>query len=77
LIEPLLPDEPRGVRRVDDRSVLNGIFWISRSGAPWRDLPERYGGRSNLLQSLRAMGAGGAWNRPMEPIAAAHDGQSS
>jgi len=25
---------------VDDRRVLNGIFWVLRSGAPWRDLPE-------------------------------------
>jgi len=51
VIEPLLSDEPRGVRRVDDRSVLNGIFWISRSGAPWRDLPERYGGRAAICSN--------------------------
>jgi transposase len=38
-IKPLLPNKPRGVPRVDDRRVLNGIFWILRSGAPWRDLP--------------------------------------
>lgn len=43
LIAPLLPDKPRGVARVDDRRVLNGIFYILRTGAPWRDLPERYG----------------------------------
>jgi len=39
VIEPLLPNKPRGVPRVDDRRVLNGIFWVLRSGAPWRDLP--------------------------------------
>jgi transposase len=38
-IKPMLPNKPRGVRRVNDRRVLNGIFWILRSGAPWRDLP--------------------------------------
>ena len=38
VIEPLLPNKPRGVPRVDDRRVLNGIFWVLRSGAPWRDL---------------------------------------
>lgn len=43
VIEPLLPKKPLGVPRVDDRRVLNGIFWVLRSGAPWRDLPERYG----------------------------------
>jgi transposase len=41
-IKPMLPDKPRGVRRVNDRRVLNGIFWVLRSGAPWRDLPETY-----------------------------------
>lgn len=35
VIEPLLPNKPRGVPRVDDRRVLNGIFWVLRSGAPW------------------------------------------
>ena len=43
VIEPKLPNKPRGVPRVDDRRVLNGIMWVLRSGAPWRDLPERYG----------------------------------
>jgi transposase len=40
-IKPMLPNKPRGVPRVNDRRVLNGIFWVLRSGAPWRDLPER------------------------------------
>lgn len=33
----------RGRPRADDRKMLNGIVWVLRSGAPWRDLPERYG----------------------------------
>jgi transposase len=41
-IKPMLPNKPRGVRCVNDRRVLNGIFWVLRSGAPWRDLPENY-----------------------------------
>ena len=32
IIEPILPCKPRGVPRVDDRRVLNGIFWVLRSG---------------------------------------------
>lgn len=40
VIEPLLPNKPRGVPRVDDRRVLNGIFWVLRS------VPERYGPRT-------------------------------
>ena len=42
-IKPMLPNKMRGVRRVNDRRVLNGIFWALRSGAPWRDLPRSYG----------------------------------
>jgi hypothetical protein len=45
-IKPMLPNKPRGVRRVNDRRVLSGIFWVLRSGAPWRDLPETYGPRT-------------------------------
>ena len=37
-IRPMLPNKPRGIPRVNDRRVLNGIFWVLRSGAPWRDL---------------------------------------
>jgi len=59
VIQPLLPSKPRGVPRVDDRRVLNGIFWVLRPGAPWRDLPERYGPAHHLLQPLRAMAKGG------------------
>lgn len=43
IIAPLLPNKPRGVARADDRRVLNAIFYILRTGSPWRDLPERYG----------------------------------
>jgi transposase len=45
-IKPMLPNKPRGVLRVNDRRVLNGIFWVLRSGAPWRDLPATYGLRT-------------------------------
>jgi hypothetical protein len=34
VIEPVLPTNTRGVERVDDRRVLNGIFWRLRTGAP-------------------------------------------
>lgn len=33
----------RGRPYHDIRITVNGIFWVARSGAPWRDLPERYG----------------------------------
>jgi len=43
VIKPMLPNKPRGVPRVDGCRVLSGIFWVSRLGAQWRDLPEHYG----------------------------------
>lgn len=43
-IRDLLPKACReGRPRTDCRKMLNGMFWILRSGAPWRDMPERYG----------------------------------
>ena len=56
-IKPMLPNKPRGVARVNDRRVLNGIFWVLRSGAPWRDLPESFG-LHHLLQSHCSLAAG-------------------
>jgi putative transposase len=41
VIQPLLPQKSRGVKRVNDRRVLNGIFWRLRTGAPWADIPAR------------------------------------
>ncbi|MGA6939487.1 MAG: transposase, partial [Pseudolabrys sp.] len=32
VIKPMLPNKPRGVPRVDDRRVFNGIFWVLPSG---------------------------------------------
>ena len=50
LIEDLFPtNEGKPGRPFNDhRTVLNGMFWILRSGAPWRDLPERYGSWSTV-----------------------------
>jgi transposase len=40
IIRPMLPNKSYGVPRVDDRRALDGIVWVLKSGAPWRDLPE-------------------------------------
>lgn len=60
VIQPLLPTKVRGVPRVDDRKVLNGIFWRLRTGAPWADIPARYGPAHDLRQSFQPMAQGGA-----------------
>ena len=58
-IKPMLPNKPRGVPRVNDRRVLNGIFWVLRSGAPWRGPAGELRSVYHLLQSLRSLAAGG------------------
>ena len=73
VIKPLLPNK-RDMPRVDDRRVLNGIFWVLRSGAPWRDLPERYGPRTTCYNRFVRWRKAGLCDRLMVAITAAHDG---
>ena len=47
-VKVLLPNKPPGVKRVDDRRVINGIFFALRTGIPWRDMPEQYGPWSTI-----------------------------
>src|SRR5499427_3997618 len=75
VIKPLLPNKPRGVPRVDDRRVLNGIFWVLRSGAPWADVPERYGPPTTIYNRFNRWRKAGVWDRLMEAVIAAHDGK--
>ena len=72
-IEPMLPNKPRGVRRVNDRRVLNGIFWVRRSGAPWRDLPETYGPCTTCYNRFVRWRQAGVWDQIMDALAAGHD----
>ena len=72
-IRQMLPNKPRGVRRVNDRRVLNGIFWGLRSGAPWRDLPENYGPYTTCYNRFVRWRQAGIWDQIMEGLAAGHD----
>ena len=74
VIAPLLPNKPRGVPRVDDRRVLNGIFWTLRSGSPWRDMPERYGPHTTCYNRFRRWTKAGVWDRIMDAITEAYGG---
>jgi transposase len=60
-IKQVLPNKSRGVKRVDDRRVINGIFYVLRTGIPWADLPEQYGPPT------------GHWDRIMEAVADVHN----
>src|SRR3546814_1815724 len=74
VIDAVLPRKSRGVPRVDDRRVLNGIFWVLRSGAPWADLPERYGPYTTCYNRFRRWTKAGIWDRIMDAVPVAHDG---
>ena len=70
LISPLLPNKPRGVARVDDRRVVNGIFYVLRTGSPRRDLPERYGPYTTVYNRYNRWAKAGVWLRIFETLAA-------
>ena len=70
VIEPLLPNKPRGVARVDDRRVLNGIFFVLRTGCPWRDLPERYGPYTTVYNRFNRWAKAGVWLRVFAALTA-------
>jgi transposase len=72
-IRPMLPNKPRGVPRVNDRRVLNGIFWILRSGAPWRDLPLNFGPYTTCYNRFVRWRRAGVWTKIMNALAGAHD----
>jgi transposase len=72
-IEPMLPNKPRGAAPVNDRRVLNGIFWVLRSGASWRDLPESFGPYTTCYNRFVRWRRAGVWGKIMNALAGAHD----
>lgn len=74
VIQPLLPKKPRGTPRVDDQSAPNGIFWVPRTGASWRDLAERYGPYTTCYNRFNRWGKAGHWDWLMNAITEAFDG---
>lgn len=73
VISPRLPNKPRGVARVDDR-VLNGIFWRLRTGAPWADIPERYGPHTTCGNRFNRWRKAAVWDRLLDAVSKAYDG---
>jgi len=73
IIQPILPNKPRGIPRVDDRRVLNGIFWVLRSGAPWRDLPDCYGPYTTCYNRFIRWRKAGIWDDILDAVTDARD----
>ena len=74
VIEPLLPNKPRGVPGVDNRRVLNGIFWVLQTGAPWRALPKEYGPRATCYNRFVRWREASVWDRVLDAVSKTYDG---
>jgi len=72
-IKAVLPNKTRGKKRVDDRRVINGIFYVLRTGIPWADLPSEYGPPTTVYNRFNRWSYAGHWDRIMDAIADAHN----
>lgn len=69
-LKPLLPAQKPHVGRPsnDHRKTLNGILWIARTGAPWRDLPERYGAWETVCGRFYRWRRNGVWSKVLQAL---------
>ena len=69
-IKPLLPDDVRGVPRVDDRRVLSGIIHVLKRGLPWSDCPAEYGPAKTIYNRYARWGEKGVFARLFSALVA-------
>lgn len=76
-VEPLLPPQkPKTGRPAHEhRTVLNGILWILRTGAPWRDLPERYGKWTTVYSRFQRWRKKEVWKKVLAELQTLADQQ--
>lgn len=68
LIAALFPKQARGGKWNDHRAVFNGILWILRTGAPWRDLPEHYGKWGSIYHRFNRWRKDGTFDRVLKAL---------
>jgi transposase len=68
LLEPLLPKSRRSAR-VDDRKIVDAIFYVLRTEMPWRDLPARYGPYTTAYNRFNRWSRRGIWKRVFDRLA--------
>ena len=61
-IEPHLPRNQPGARRVDDRRVISGIFHVLKSGCRWCDCPADYGPSTTIYNRFNRWSRQGVWH---------------
>jgi len=69
-LQPLLPPQmpTTGRPAKDHRTIINGILWVLRTGAPWRDLPERYGPWPTVASRFYRWRQDGLWERLLASV---------
>jgi len=69
-IEPLLPGRSGDPGRtgVDNRLFVNAVLWIAKTGAPWRDLPERFGPWNSVFRRFSRWSKAGVWEQVLEAL---------
>jgi putative transposase len=69
-VETLLPGRTGDPGRTakDNRLFLDAVLWIARTGAPWRDLPERFGEWNSVFQRFNRWAKKGVWQRVFESL---------
>ena len=50
------------------RRVLDAVFWLMRTGAPWRDLPEEFGNWNSIFRQFRRWADSGVWDVILEAL---------
>ena len=68
-IEPLLPRNQPGARRVDDRRIISGIVHVLRSGCRWKDCPAIYGPPTTVYNRWNRWSGRGLWMRIFHALA--------
>ena len=68
VLEPLMPTA-RKTARADDRTIMNAIFYVLRTGMPWRELPERYGSYTTVYNRFNRWSRRGIWKLIFDALA--------
>jgi transposase len=70
-IEPHLPKNQPGARRVDDRRVISGIIHVPKSGCRWCDCPEDYGPSRAIYNRFNRSSRRSFWTKLLDVLAEA------
>ena len=69
-IQDLLPGRAStpGVTAKDNRLFLDAVLWMAKTGAPWRDLPERFGNNNSVWRRFDRWAKKGVWQRVFQAL---------